>query len=196
MKHDIKNNKFTNKIINEIMNDNKPKQKSDKKIALFICGVPNSGKTTLMKDLIKKYDITNYYVINPDNYLKYKNDYEFIGNLTTNYIEPLVIQEGYNIIYDKVCSYYKNLDLIINKLKENGYYVIFNLLYVPLEIALERNKKRKRVVPETMIRSRYNEITKNGEKYLDLKADEINYYSENTLFFYINKNKNFYYNYN
>jgi predicted ABC-type ATPase len=108
----------------------------------------------------------------------------------------LFILDDYNIIYDKVCSYYKNLDLIINKLKENGYYVIFNLLYVPLEIALERNKKRKRVVPETMIRSRYNEITKNGEKYLDLKADEINYYSENTLFFYINKNKNFYYNYN
>ena len=184
-------------MLNKLLEDFTPKNKNKNKnkLAIIICGGPATGKTTLRNELIKKYKLeNNYFLIDPDEYLKYfDNDYEKTSNITKKEIESFVINNEYNIIYDKVFSYIKDLKKLINELKKNKYRIIFYLTYININKALERNTKRIRKVPENIIKSRFNEIKNNGLEYLNLNVDEIYLYSYNELIYYKNNTKDFYF---
>jgi len=142
-------------------------------IALFICGIPASGKSTIRNKLIKDLKLKNYFLIDPDEYLKYfDNDY----NNTATYITKLeneAVRNNYHIIFDKTCSYMKSLDKYIKILKAKGFKIIIYIIQVDIQTAIERNKTRDRIVPAKVLYEKYQIFLNNKMKFLDLNFDEL-----------------------
>lgn len=185
----------------EIINSYKPIGLRNNKIktAIIISGIPGAGKTYLRNDLIKKYKLNNPFIIDPDEYLKqYNITYEEMSEITKD-IEKIAINKGFDIIFDKVYSYIKDLEKLILLLVKNNYYIIFNLIYVDLNIALERNLNRSRNIDKNIIIKKYNEFKKNGfngYKNIINKANICAFYSNNELIFYKYIKQKFYFNLN
>ena len=182
-----------NKLIEKYSN----LKKFPNKTALIISGIPASGKTTKREELIKKYKINQPCIIDPDEYLLESNmSYEEISEITKK-LEIYAIEQGYNIVFDKVYSYLNDLNKLILLLKKHKYKIIFVLLYTDLNTALKRNKMRSRIIDEKIIKARYYEIKKNGPKYKNVlkNVNIINYYSNDKLILHINNNEQFYYKY-
>lgn len=173
----------TKKVLNKFSNIIKKLHVSTNKKAIIICGIPGAGKTTLRNKLIRQKKLTNYFVNDPDLFLPFfNNDYDKTAEITKKIIEPYIISKGYNIIYDKTCSYIKDTEKLINLLKKNNYYIEFHILFTDINVAIERVNKRERKIPIDIIIHKNKEITDNKNKYLELKADEIHLYNNNDFF--------------
>jgi predicted ABC-type ATPase len=156
------------------------------KIAIIICGIPASGKSTLRNKIINDTKLNNYIIIDPDLFLSYfNNNYEITAQTTKKIIEPFVFKSNHNIIFDKVCSYIKDIDKLINTLKQEKYFIQFHMLFTDLNLAIQRNINRKRTINLDIISNKYNEIMANKFKYLELKPNELYIYYNNILNFII-----------
>lgn len=185
-------------IYNKIINAYKSPKNNNEKIAIIISGIPASGKTTIREKLIKEYKLINPFIIDPDEYYKYDDNvsYENISLITKD-IEIYAINRGFNIVFDKVYSYIKDLEKLINLLKLNNYKIIFNLIYVDLKTAIDRNKTRARIplVKPNIIKNKFNEIKNNDYTNILKKVNIVKFYSNNILVYYKNNDFNFYFNY-
>lgn len=143
---------------------------------ILLIGPSGSGKSTVAKELAAKYDAI---IVNRDGirsmlfgltdddhsfYYMQNNLYareKLVTKIQNNAIY-MALEQGYTVIVDNT-----NLkETYINKLEEIGeiFDIKPSLIFVdaPLEVCIDRDKSRARVVGEEIIRKQY-------QQYLDLK---------------------------
>jgi predicted kinase len=167
-----------------------------KKTLVLISGSPLSGKSTLIRKLIR--ELKNYVVASTDETRK-----ELLGNYEDHSREEEVwklvlkklndgLKQGKITILDATL---RQKDLRMNFLKEYSdcdiYYIAFEKL--PLDLILERNKKRTwKQIPEDILKRLWNEYEFPTDEELKLYKDFIvvnNSNGEIKLRFLINKIK-------
>ena len=126
----------------------------------LMCGIPGSGKSTWLKNHLKKFDkyvsrdeIRFSMVKENEEYFSKENEVfkEFCHQITKN------LKNGYNTFADATNLNPKARKKLISNV--SGYdelYII--VLETPLQIALKRNAMRtgRSFVPESAIRNMYN----------------------------------------
>lgn len=135
-----------------------------KRIILMI-GVPGSGKTTLAQKIAEK----GWKYINADSIrlelygnAAEQGDKEQVFNLFFTRLEELML-EGVDVIIDNTNLNPKQRKPILERCEKFGYAdVQLWLLDIPLEICLERNRSRDRIVPEDIVSNMYMELNKSG----------------------------------
>lgn len=131
-----------------------------KRIILNI-GIPASGKTTTSKQFIAK---------NPDFMRVSRDDFRFMFNglpilepkaerALTGIVQKTIlslIDSGYNVVVDQTNVKRKYLNEMIGFCQELGD-VEFRIFDVPLQTAIERDKKRDKMVGEDVIKKMYKD---------------------------------------
>jgi predicted kinase len=170
-------------------------------VAIFMMGIPGSGKSTILKPFIKNilplllYDLDilnsqeylikrNFITCNPDILMTYMDEYyinkknEYLTNATiqNNKLVKMILEkeEKYNFIYDATGSQYGHYIKHIENAKEQGYITILvNVSIEPIE-AFIRVSYRERKVPEEIINKLYKDI-------YDKKNEKSKYPNKNNL---------------
>lgn len=135
-----------------------------KKLILLI-GIPGSGKTTLAQKIIAK----GFQYINADKIREelYGNaaeqgDKEEVFALFFKRLEEMMA-EGGNIIIDNTNLNPKQRKPILDRAVQFEYGdVQLWLLDMPLELCLERNRSRDRIVPEDIVANMHMELNRAG----------------------------------
>lgn len=135
-----------------------------KRIILMI-GVPGSGKTTLAQKIAEK----GWKYINADSIrlelygnAAEQGDKEQVFTLFFTRLEELMM-EGVDVIIDNTNLNPKQRKPILERCEKFGYSDIqLWLLDIPLELCLERNRSRDRIVPEDIVSNMYVELYKSG----------------------------------
>jgi len=135
-----------------------------KRIILMI-GVPGSGKTTLAQKIAEK----GWKYINADSIrlelygnAAEQGDKDEVFALFFTRLEELML-EGVDVIIDNTNLNPKQRKPILERCEKFGYADIqLWLLDIPLEICLERNRSRDRIVPEDIISNMFMELNKSG----------------------------------
>lgn len=165
-------------------NEEQPKKQKDKagedvsfsqdltRDVMILTGLPGSGKSTFAESYIK----SGYVRLNKDELREMVNGYNL------NYKdEPLIhemqmtllgmlLDAGRNVIIDNThtkTKYVTDLcDFISNRVKDSGYEYIIEIrpIEVTLATAKERNKDRRRVVPEDVIDRMHEQLFNSGLK--------------------------------
>ncbi len=177
-----------NDYLNESIND-KLKLK-----VLFLCGSPNSGKSTI----IKKLSYIPFQNIDMDNYIKLFADKEGLDlDLrpdTSNFKQKNDIRiKSRDLAVDRMVNAINSMFAIVidgtgrdvnmifsNKkiFEEWGYDTAMLLMDIDLETALLRNTQRDRKVPEHVIVKAHDNILKNVDVY---KKEFKNFWFYNSL---------------
>ncbi len=164
-----------NDFVNESIND-KLKLK-----VLFLCGLPNSGKSTV----IKKLSYIPFHNIDMDKFLKLFADKEGV-DLDLRYDAPDLSKKtnlriiSRDLATDKMLSAINSLlaivvdgtgrdpMLMINQMKTYekwGYDTAMLYVDIDLKTALKRNEVRDRKVPEKVIRDAHEKLVENINFY-------------------------------
>jgi predicted kinase len=130
-----------------------------------LSGVPGSGKSTFIRDLVREYPEHNWHIAHPDavreeltgdvndqsrNKEVWATTYERLGRAA---------EEGRPIIFDAtLASPYVRKQVVQSV--PGDYERILVRLGTSLEESLRRNKSRDRVVPEDVIRRMYASLEK------------------------------------
>jgi predicted kinase len=130
-------------------------------------GAPGSGKSTWWNDMLKNEKIAcNSCRINMDEIRL-----QLTGSESDQSKNDVVAKMAMNLLQDNVCKktpfiYWDNTSAkrryrkpIIDIAKLNNYKIIAVYWNIPIELCIERNKKRSRVVPDHVITKIYNDIT-------------------------------------
>jgi predicted kinase len=132
---------------------------------IIMVGIPGSGKSTVAKRVVEK----GFRYFNADQIRAELHGDEIIqGDHKQTYailFERMeeAMKEGVSIVVDNTNLNPKQRLLILDRAKTFNYTdVQLWFLDVPLELCLERNKNRARVVPDDVITGMYNEFIKNG----------------------------------
>ena len=158
--------------------------------AIILLGLPNSGKTTWIKENINP---TIYTIISADD--KKESHPKYDPNNVPIWLHEWSVDEAEIDVY-KLADLHQNLVLdsgsinnrytirIINKLKSCGYNIKLVYVKTPYTVCLERNKLRDRKVPETAITDK---ALKETSQFHKLKAlvDEVqivNYFTNKHIF--------------
>ena len=136
------------------------------KNAIILMGLPLAGKSDWINNLPKKYK--DYYIVSADVYKEQHPEYdpdnafelhnwsvkeaEIAMNTLSDVGQVDIIMDGGGINN----RYTKR---IINRLKKNDYHIKLVHIKTPLEVCIERNKKRTRKVPAWAIQEK--SITEN-----------------------------------
>lgn len=135
-----------------------------KKIILLV-GIPGSGKTTLAERLTNK----GFVCLNADSIRE-----ELWGNaidqrdpqkVFAKFFKQLedILKQGKDIVIDNTNLNFKHRKQIIDRADRAGYTdVQLWLLDTPLDLCLERNKSRERIVKEDVIANMYMEFNRSG----------------------------------
>lgn len=149
-------------------------------------GIPSSGKTTLREKYVKNYP--NLCVISPDEIRFKLLDYKNTGIA----FDPLREREVWNKVYDdlRACAKQKrpiffdatNVNRLsrkdtINILNGTGYNKIAIRIHIEPELAIHRQKKRERKVPDSVIFSKHYEIEEPTKEEFDKIIHIRNYAS-------------------
>ena len=136
-----------------------------KKHLYLMVGVPGSGKSTYVKNILKDGDIyisrdeIRYSLLTEeDDYFAKEN--EVIKTFINNIDKSLVNEEYCGDVYaDATHLSPKSRAQVLNKLKNKDKVSVI-YLDIPLNIILERNAQRKgrALVPENVVRRMYNSI--------------------------------------
>ena len=136
-----------------------------KKHLYLMMGVPGSGKSTYVKNILKYGDIyisrdeIRYSLLTEeDDYFAKEN--EVIKTFIDNIDKSLINEEYCGDVYaDATHLSPKSRAQILNKLKNKDKVSVI-YLDIPLNIILERNAQRKgrALVPENVVRRMYNSI--------------------------------------
>lgn len=126
-------------------------------------GLPASGKSTAALKYIKDHPDTLRCNRDDINKALYRQHYDPKINDVIKRIEETIILEaerlGRDVIIDDTNIPQSTIDWIKSIPKNpDTEFVEVSFLDVPLEVCLERNRKREEPVPEIAIRSLYNKI--------------------------------------
>jgi predicted kinase len=132
---------------------------------ILMVGIPGSGKSTVAKKVVDK----GFFYLNADQIRAelYGNeieqgDKEQVFGIFFERLET-AMKDGLKIIIDNTNLNPRQREPILQRAKQYGYEDIqLWFLDVPLELCLERNKNRTRVVPEDIITNMHNELHRNG----------------------------------
>lgn len=164
-----------------------------KKIALFLFGLPCSGKSTWYEKNIKPSFPPHKY-INADDIKFEFHDYREENE--SMYVEEAIemarvraiaaFNAGDIVVFDAGAINGKYTNRLLAYAKSKGYYTSMTFVNTPYEICLERNSKRTRKVPEQIILDK--EVKKMSiwqgytkSEFVD-HYDVIEYYTEQNLF--------------
>lgn len=134
-----------------------------KPTAIFSMGLPASGKSYMLGthygEHLKAGRLIN---LDPDEIKKEHPDYNVKNPNATHAWSQARTAERWdtalggrkNVVLDGTGTNAERLVHRIEQAKERGYYTAVLFVTVPLEVSLERNSKRARVVPEHVIREK------------------------------------------
>ena len=145
----------------------------------MLIGLPASGKSTIAKEISKSEDAE---IVSSDEIRK-----ELLGDINDQSQNELVFKEvgkrikdrlkvG-NVIYDATNIDYKKRRAFLQQLNKMEVKKIAVLIATPYEECLERNAKRKRSVPEYVIKRMYHNFYI-PQKYEGFDDIEIRYNSD------------------
>jgi len=147
-----------------------------KPLAIFLMGTPASGKSTFIKNFLetRRKDIKTF--SSDDISLMFTKDpnvrHRGSGELNLKRMN-IFMETGQSFIYDTTPTYSEEKVDVIKKAKENGYYVLFIALIVPMSVALKRNKERDRQSSEAFIKYSYKTIWDNIKMHKSLNPDSF-----------------------
>lgn len=147
------------------------------KKAIFTMGLPGAGKSTVVNKL---YSVDCFVVIDPDLIKEEMPDYdpkhpEVHHEWSKNQAlirQESAINEGKNLIIDGTGTNVEKMYAQIKMLQAQGYSVTLLYVEVRLETAIARNASRPRVVPEEIIREKW-EFVETSFEILSKIADEV-----------------------
>lgn len=153
--------------------------------AFIICGAPGVGKSTSVDSILKIYKVSSYILLDPDlvrtelikQGLPQREALGLQSRANRNLVDH-AISEQRNIIYNSVCRNPEKIYEVIGKLREAGYRIVFSMVYVPKELALNRVENRNKYDPRPTDRriasGSYDEINDLAENYIKGNiADEV-----------------------
>ena len=173
-------------------------------IAIITMGIPGSGKSTVVKKIIKEnlhkiiprgagnYDFNEFVNCNPDEILRYITEEDtklklgIAARKNASILKKIrEADEKLSIIYDGTGSNLPAYKGTINKFHENNYKTILIYVKTNLLIAKNRVKKRSRKVSPTDIQRIYNSleepITKKGSTKKNNNIKKFDLYKEMVL---------------
>ncbi|MBC7999637.1 MAG: AAA family ATPase [Leptolyngbya sp.] len=140
-----------------------------KRIILLI-GVPGSGKTTLAGKIAEKgFTIMNADSIRLELYgdAKEQGDPKEVFALFFERMEKMM-ETGTDLIIDNTNLNHKHRIPILERAKKYDYQdVQLWLLDVPLDVCVQRNSKRERVVDKEIVANMHSELNRNGRPKRD-----------------------------
>lgn len=150
-------------IVSTIWKDiiSKYKVSAGKPVAIFMMGIPASGKSTQINFLLSKIQHRSigsrftedmFVHIDPDIFMEYiptydasnASDFNKHGVIISSKIMINVLEEKYFFIYYGTGKNYKSYTTMINKAIKNNYFTILVHIDVELEIAMRRALERSR----------------------------------------------------
>jgi predicted kinase len=150
------------KIVEEVW-DTIPKKESKKPIAIFMMGLPASGKSTSIVKVAEMYklDLDSLIHVDPDIFMSIlegydsskASDFNKIGvQISSKILSKIYETPKYNYVYYGTGKSYTSYITMINKAKKLGYETL--LVYVKLDVleAIKRSKKRQRRLSESIIK--------------------------------------------
>lgn len=131
----------------------------------MLIGVSGSGKSTYAESLGLN---TKLAVVSTDAIRK-----EIFGDEADQHDGARVFQSAYlrmnyclwlmrDVVFDATNTTKRGRDQLLRAIKEPCHKVAV-LITPPLEVALARNSKRQRIVPESVIRRQYKQLMRDGE---------------------------------
>jgi predicted kinase len=124
-----------------------------KKAVLFI-GLPGSGKTTIVNKVYGKYNIVSADIIKSTHPNYARKHPELLHQWSVKEAEVKMIDlsdKGVNICMDSGGVNNSYSLRIMSMLKDKGYNLTLVYVDTPLNVCIERNKKRERNIPEYVI---------------------------------------------
>ena len=151
--------------------------------AFFLAGGPGSGKTFVTKNAfggtgLKQINSDNAFerglkraglsLKMPDSEAESRDMVRVRAKATTSNMQDLAIQGRLGLVIDGTGRDYDKISYQTSMLKELGYdcYMIF--VNTSLEVALERNAKRERTVPEYITTQSWKAVQSNIGKFQNL----------------------------
>lgn len=135
-----------------------------KRLILMI-GVPGSGKSTLARKVAEKgFMIMNADSIREELYgdANQQGDPQEVFNLFFERLDQAMV-DGKDIIIDNTNINNKQRKPILERAVKHGYAdVQLWLMDVPLDVCLDRNRTRDRVVQEDIVANMFMELNRNG----------------------------------
>lgn len=161
------------------------------KVATFIFGLPCSGKSTWYQQQV--WSVHKY--INADD-IKFEFD-DYKEETDSMYAEEAIqmakdralaaFNRGDDVVFDAGAINGKYTNRLLKYAKERGYETHMFFIDTPYEICLERNKSRKRKVPEQLILDKEIKKMSIWNGYVNSGLVDyyttIPYYTETNLFF-------------
>ena len=117
----------------------------------ILCGMPASGKTTYSQQLAKQLNAKLYCY---DDIPQSSNPKKFEmlhKQMWANILNDL--QQGFDVVCDDLHTTKKQRADILNAVKNAECEKVLIVLNTPLEICLERNRNRKRRLPDFVVTS-------------------------------------------
>ena len=148
--------------------------------AYFLAGGPGSGKTFVTKSafagtglkLINSDDVLTRYLNKeglslkmPEKEKEKRDELRLKAKITTQNRLDLYIQGRLGCIMDGTARDYGKISTQQRLFKFLGYQTIMMFVNTSLDVALERNEKRARSVPENIVKTNWNVVQSNMGKF-------------------------------
>lgn len=150
-------------------------RKSKDKIAIFICGSSGTGKTTSRDALIKDAGLKRTFV-----YLNIDDNRDIISTYTElQKVAYRVIEDGYNLVWDKTCRNTQEVLEELAILKKHNYTTIVSMVYAELGTVLKRVSLRtQQPIEKDIAKGIYSELKRKAHRYMESPhVDEIFLYN-------------------
>ena len=151
--------------------------------AYFLAGGPGSGKSWVTSsafaglglNLIKSDDVLTRYLNKeglslkmPEDEQEKRDELRQKAKITTQNRLDLYIQGRLGCIMDGTARDYGKISTQQRLFKFLGYQTIMMFVNTSLDVALERNEKRSRSVPENIVKTNWNKVQSNMGKFQSL----------------------------
>lgn len=136
-------------------------------MTIIFCGIPGSGKSTIVKRLVKKLKkLDSYKLFISDKVTKsvYKKISQFLKE-NLGKVDFIIIDATF---YKK-----KWRDMVYKITKERKEKVLTIYLHCSLKTSLLRNKKRKPKIPEKVVHILYHQMEKPKKPDISIDTDKI-----------------------
>jgi cytidylate kinase len=146
----------------------------DKMTVWFVLGPIGAGKTCLISRIVKEHNIKylSADILKKETNLSYLEVRKLMGDIIGQHILDRIsfVTEGtgqHDDIYDVFVKYKKNpmIDLKIT------------FIDIPLNVALKRNKKRERVLDDSVVEDVYKNCMAKRERWKDFSCNYVDYKS-------------------
>jgi len=133
--------------------------------AIFTMGLPAAGKSTLVR---KRYaGDPRYIIIDPDSIKTTLPGYdpkqphklhETSSRISDELFNAAMRERKHNVIRDATATDPHRLRARMDQARDAGYAIHLILVVVPLEVSKERNRRRERTVPDSIIEEKAREL--------------------------------------